>query len=198
MDPTLLPRPAAAPSPAAKPALGAADRTLRWIAAFKYFKALLVASIGLGAMQLVRPEAVRTARHWVASLGGGWADRELAQLALARLTGFSDHELRAIGAGAFLLAALFAVEGTGLWLRKRWGEALTVFATSSLLPFEVYHLLQRPTAARAAALLVNLALVAFLVWVLWRQRAARAGSRRRTDADTKLGSTRIARSRGAA
>jgi len=33
-------------------------------------------------------------------------------------------------------------EGVGLALRKRWAEYLTIIATSSLIPLEVYELIQ--------------------------------------------------------
>jgi hypothetical protein len=42
-----------------------------------------------------------------------------------------------IGIVALLYAGLFAVEGGGLWLAKRWAECLTIIATTSFVPFEV-------------------------------------------------------------
>jgi uncharacterized membrane protein (DUF2068 family) len=39
-----------------------------------------------------------------------------------------------------------------------------VLATSALLPLEVSEVLRRPTPLKAAALLVNVAIVVYLVW----------------------------------
>ena len=75
-------------------------------------------------------------------------------------------ELSALGAG---YAALFLTEGTGLLFRKHWAEWLTIVATSSLMPIEVYELFKKFTAVRLVALLINAALVLYLIYLV-RQR----------------------------
>jgi uncharacterized membrane protein (DUF2068 family) len=67
---------------------------------------------------------------------------------------------------AFLLGygAVQIAEGVGLWMLKRWGEYLAVVATSAFLPFEVYELVDRVTALRVGALILNLAAVAYLLY----------------------------------
>jgi uncharacterized membrane protein (DUF2068 family) len=60
-------------------------------------------------------------------------------------------------------AAVFLVEGVGLLLRRRWAEYLTVIATASLLPLEVYELVERLRATRALIVAANLAIVLYLI-----------------------------------
>jgi uncharacterized membrane protein (DUF2068 family) len=79
--------------------------------------------------------------------------------------------LKALGIGAFLYAILFAVEGVGLWFEKQWAEYLTVIATGSLLPLELYELYRRSTYSRGLTLLLNLAVLIYLIRVV-RRRAA--------------------------
>jgi uncharacterized membrane protein (DUF2068 family) len=66
-----------------------------------------------------------------------------------------------------ITAAIYAViEGTeavGLWYEKRWAEYLTAVATAGFLPFEVHELLKKVTVVRAGALVVNLAVLVYLV-----------------------------------
>jgi len=62
-----------------------------------------------------------------------------------------------------LYAGFFLAEGTGLWLRKRWGEWLTVIITGSLLPVEVYEIYRHPRPVKVMVLVVNLAIVAYLI-----------------------------------
>jgi len=62
-----------------------------------------------------------------------------------------------------LYAVIQLVEAVGLWLLKRWGEYLTVVATAAFVPLEVYELSHHVTVTRAAALVVNIAAVAYLV-----------------------------------
>ena len=72
--------------------------------------------------------------------------------------------LAALGYGALEL-----VEGTGLWLDQLWAEYLTLVATSLLIPFELYELIHHPSVWKAGGLLVNVAIVAFLGYLLMRR-----------------------------
>jgi uncharacterized membrane protein (DUF2068 family) len=69
-----------------------------------------------------------------------------------------------IAVALFVYAGVQVAEGVGLWSLQRWGEYLAVVATSVFLPIEVYELAEKVTVLRAGAFLVNLALVAYLVW----------------------------------
>lgn len=66
-----------------------------------------------------------------------------------------------------ITAAIYAVvEGTeavGLWYEKRWAEYLTAVATAGFMPFEVIELTKRLTVVRVGALVVNLAILIYLV-----------------------------------
>jgi len=61
-------------------------------------------------------------------------------------------------------AVLEGVEAVGLWYAKRWAEYLTFVATTALLPLEIYELSHRVTVLKVLALVVNLAVVAYLLW----------------------------------
>lgn len=65
---------------------------------------------------------------------------------------------------ALAYAALEAVECVFLWRGKRWAEYLTVAATAAFLPLEIVELVDRVTTLKILALLVNLAILAYLVW----------------------------------
>jgi uncharacterized membrane protein (DUF2068 family) len=69
-------------------------------------------------------------------------------------------------AGAFVTgyAVLEAVEMVGLWYARRWAEYLTFVATTVLLPLEVYELTTRITALKVIALLINIAIVLYLLF----------------------------------
>ncbi|GIH13329.1 DUF2127 domain-containing protein [Rugosimonospora africana] len=67
----------------------------------------------------------------------------------------------ALGLAGYGLLQL--VEGTGLWLLKRWGEYFAVVATSLGLPIEIYELSERITWIRIGALLINLFAVVYLL-----------------------------------
>ncbi len=69
-------------------------------------------------------------------------------------------------AGIVLLAygVLEGAEAIGLWLTKRWAEYLTFIATTILLIPEVYELTNRATALKIIGLIINLAIVVYLLF----------------------------------
>jgi uncharacterized membrane protein (DUF2068 family) len=80
----------------------------------------------------------------------------------------------AIGCAAY--AVIEVIEGTGLWLLKRWGEYFAMVATSVFIPYEIYGLAGKVTVIRLGAFLINLALVVYLVWAK-RLFGARGGKK---------------------
>lgn len=69
----------------------------------------------------------------------------------------------AIGIAALAYAAIFATEGTGLWLRKHWAEWFTVVATGSLIPVEVYEVFHKFNWLKVGALIGNVVIVVYLI-----------------------------------
>ncbi|MYT29228.1 MULTISPECIES: DUF2127 domain-containing protein [unclassified Streptomyces] len=61
-------------------------------------------------------------------------------------------------------ALLEGVEAVGLWFARRWAEYLTFVATTVLLAPEVYELLSRVTVTKVLTLLINLAVVIYLLF----------------------------------
>ncbi|WP_285486142.1 DUF2127 domain-containing protein [Amycolatopsis taiwanensis] len=61
-------------------------------------------------------------------------------------------------------ALLEGIEAVGLWLAKRWAEYLTFVATTILLIPEVYELTRTVSALKVVALVINLAVVAYLLF----------------------------------
>lgn len=163
-------RPADAPIPSAPPVEGPPDRMLRLIAVFKFSKATLLVAVGLGALRLLDPEMAVRAQRWVAAVAAN-SDRRIVQQLIGVVSGLNPRSLEAIGLGAFAYATLFVTEGVGLWRGKRWAEYLTVIATMSLLPLELYEIIRRVSPPRVIVLLVNLAVAGYLIWRLRRPRA---------------------------
>ncbi len=85
---------------------------------------------------------------------------------ISRLTGIDRVHLRAIEAGTFFYALLHLIEGIGLILERDWAGYLVIVATSSLVPFEIYEISQKLSLARIAILVLNLAIVVYLIVAL--------------------------------
>jgi uncharacterized membrane protein (DUF2068 family) len=75
-----------------------------------------------------------------------------------------DQPIQLAGLALLGYGVLQVVEGVGLWGGWRWAEYLTVIATSLLVPFEVYELIEGASLLKATALVVNLAAVGYLIY----------------------------------
>jgi uncharacterized membrane protein (DUF2068 family) len=139
------------------------DQLIEMIAIFKFMKAAGLIAIAFGAIKMLDPATGDMLSRWINALASTSAHPHIENY-LIRLNNFSARRVQEFGVVALLYATLFMIEGIGLWHEARWAEYLTVIATSTLVPLEVYELLQRLTLARGAALIVNLAAVAYLVW----------------------------------
>jgi uncharacterized membrane protein (DUF2068 family) len=80
-----------------------------------------------------------------------------------RLFSLQSAKLHLFAVIALVYATIEGVEAVGLWYAKRWAEYLTLIVTASLLPVEVYELIHHATPFKGVALVVNLAIVVYLL-----------------------------------
>jgi uncharacterized membrane protein (DUF2068 family) len=150
----------------AKPSRG---RGLRLIAAFKLLKGFALLAVGFGTLKLLHKDAAAVVEHWI-NVFQVDPHNHYIHLLLGKLSILDDRRLRELSVGTFLYSAIFFTEGIALALRKRWAEYFTIITTSSLLPIEIYELLKHASLGKGFALLINLAVVVYLVRELRRTR----------------------------
>jgi uncharacterized membrane protein (DUF2068 family) len=90
------------------------------------------------------------------------AEGRVAGRIVAKLFSFDHKQLEELTLATFAYAAVFVVEGVGLFLRKRWAEYLTLAVTVSFLPFEIVELVREPTVPKWLTLALNVAVVVYL------------------------------------
>ena len=143
-------------------------RMIRAIALFKLCKAGALIVFGVVAFRLVNTDFGELVAEWVPRIGFGPASHDVGRV-LIEATMLTPTRIRAVGVGSLVYAALFATEGVGLWLLKRWAEWLTILITGSLIPVEIWEVFRRPHVAKVALLVVNVALVGYLVRLVKRE-----------------------------
>ncbi|MEO8938768.1 MAG: DUF2127 domain-containing protein [Burkholderiaceae bacterium] len=163
---------------------GGQGATLRVIAVIKLIKAVVLIAAGLGALGLLKSNWTDSAvdvLHQLALEHGRRLASAFADHAASMLSSASPARLSEVAVGCFIYGSIFLVEAVGLWTRRRWAEYLTAIVTALLLPFEVDALVHHVTIVHGMALLLNLAVVGYLVFQLWKQRRLgdHAVSRRR-------------------
>jgi uncharacterized membrane protein (DUF2068 family) len=138
------------------------------IGLFKLFKGLLLTATGFGALSLLHKDLFDTVGHWVTILRVD-PDNTFIHAAIGKLLNVTPRQLQEIGAGTFFYAALLLTEGVGLLLRKHWAEYFTIITTGALLPLEIYELAKHFSLVKVLVLLVNAAIVVYLVMRLRRE-----------------------------
>jgi uncharacterized membrane protein (DUF2068 family) len=132
------------------------------IALFKLLKGVLLLCVGIGALRLLHKDVAAVVMHWVDVLRVDPDNRFIHRL-IVRSFGIEARQLKEISAGTFFYASILLTEGTGLLMRKRWAEYFTVISTAVFIPLEVYEIYHRFTWVRVGVLVVNVAIVWYLV-----------------------------------
>jgi uncharacterized membrane protein (DUF2068 family) len=128
----------------------------------------------------------RILRDLQGGLGGPIATSRLGVVHdLERLFAVSITNLYLAGAAIAAYAALEGVEAIGLWLGRRWAEYLTFVATVVFVPYEIYELTKSVTALKVLTLVINLAIVVYLLFSkrLFGLRGGGRAERAEYDAD---------------
>jgi uncharacterized membrane protein (DUF2068 family) len=136
---------------------------LTWIIGFKVLKgacAVLIGCLLLATRKMIPAEdLLGLIAHWLhVPLTSHFLQRAL--FVAASLT---PRREAMVAFTSFAYGGLFGIEAVGLAMRAKWARWLTIIATTSLIPVEVYELLVRFTFVRLTALLVNVAVVWYLV-----------------------------------
>jgi uncharacterized membrane protein (DUF2068 family) len=146
------------------------DRGLLLIGLFKLTKAIFFFGVGVGAIHLLHKdledEVMRLALRFRFD-----PESRFVSLLLDKVDLIDAHRLRQISVATFAYSAVALTEGVGLLLEQVWAEYLTLILTVSFLPWELYELARRPDWFRLSLLLINLAVLGYLVWLLRRKKA---------------------------
>jgi uncharacterized membrane protein (DUF2068 family) len=147
---------------------------VRLIGAFKLTKATLLLALAVAGLMKTPDQLERRAEDAVAWMGV-FPGRVAVTQALQHLALLSSRDERWLVVLVLLYASVFVVEGVGLLKRRRWAEWLTVVVTASFIPVELYELAQRVGAGKIVALVLNIAIVAYLIWRLIEERRGIGG-----------------------
>jgi uncharacterized membrane protein (DUF2068 family) len=143
--------------------------TVFLIALFKLTKGVLLLIVGFGVHRLLHHDLAETVAHWVDILRVDPENRHIHDL-LTRVLAVTPAQLKAASVGTFVYAGLLLTEGTGLLLRKRWAEYFTIITTAGLIPLEIYEIARHVTVAKIVILVINVAIVVYLIVHLRRSR----------------------------
>jgi uncharacterized membrane protein (DUF2068 family) len=153
------------------------DRLLPWIAAERGVRAVLLLAIGIVLVSHPHTNWAREITHFGQNLGLNPKENWFQRL-IEKVGKVSSSQGVVFGIAALAYGVLEGVESYGLWRRRRWGEWLTVIATSLLFVPEVWELTKSASLLKVGALIVNVAVVAYLIWRLRREQGEQAAPAR--------------------
>jgi uncharacterized membrane protein (DUF2068 family) len=145
------------------------DRGLLAIGLFKLVEAVFFLLVGVGALHFVHRDLGEAAQRLALQLRVDPEGR-LVGFVIDHLDAITAHRLKQIGVVTFLYSGLRVTEGVGLVLEKVWAEYLTVIVTVSFLPWEMYEIVMRLDWFRVGLFVVNLIVLAYLLWWLRRRK----------------------------
>jgi uncharacterized membrane protein (DUF2068 family) len=139
------------------------------IALFELAKGTLVAISAVGLLTVIHKDLGDVLTQWIKRLRVD-PDNYYVHIVITRLSGLTARQLEAISAGSLLYAVLRYVEGLGLMWRRRWAAYVTVPATAAFIPLEVFELTRRVSWPKLAIIMMNVAVVWYLIVRLRTER----------------------------
>src|SRR5271170_2212971 len=106
---------------AARPAPARRFNVLRTIALYKLVKVLLLLAVAYGEVRLRDASLLAKLISWASARPYG-LEHHIVTLVLEWFSGLSASRIHALRIVTLAYAAVFAVEGIGLWLRQYWAE----------------------------------------------------------------------------
>jgi len=144
-------------------------QAVRAVALLEAAKGALVVLAGLGVLPLLHRHAQAIAEALVAHLHLNPA-KHYPRVLIDAAGRLEDTRLSVLAGVALLYAAMRFLEAYGLWRSRRWAEWFAALSGAIYIPLELEHLARHRDALSLAVLALNVLVVGFMVYVLFRER----------------------------
>jgi uncharacterized membrane protein (DUF2068 family) len=144
--------------------LDAETEVIRAIATVELIKGLVVLLAGFGALSLIHRDVWDVAVSFLHLLHIKHR-YHYADVFLRVAQDVTDRELVLVAVAAALYSTLRFVEAYGLWKKRGWAEWFAAASGALYLPFEINELFRRITILGLGLLVVNLAIVIYMLYL---------------------------------
>jgi uncharacterized membrane protein (DUF2068 family) len=139
-------------------------KVLRAVASFELSKGLMVVAAGFGVLLLLHRDTSEIAQNLLRLLHIS-PDHRLSRLLMRSANRVTDQKLWTFAGVALVYSILRFVEAYGLWKARAWAEWIALISGAIYLPFEVVELIRRLSLFHLSLLIVNLAVVLYMVYL---------------------------------
>ncbi len=142
---------------------------LRAIAVLEATKGVLVLLAGAGLLALLHQDIQALAENVVLFLHLN-PSHHYPGVFLKLASQLTDTRLWLLAGGSLCYAALRLAEAYGLWHERRWAEWFGAISGGVYIPVELYTAAHHFTLLHLIVILVNVAIVVFLIWWILNTR----------------------------
>jgi uncharacterized membrane protein (DUF2068 family) len=139
------------------------------IGLMKIGKGLLLTGLAFGFFSSINSDLGETVRKITFHLRID-PENYFVRLLLEKVAKIDPRTLRTIGLITLLYSTELFIEGIGLWFNQAWAKYLVILATGFFLPVELYSCIHLFKWDRLALLLVNFAVLLYVIRIVWRQK----------------------------
>jgi uncharacterized membrane protein (DUF2068 family) len=149
-------------------------RGLRTVALLEAAKGVLVLLAAFGFLEIIRhnidlEDAAQNLLYYLHID----PDRRISHALMHAAGRMMDADLLTVFGIAIAYSGLRFIESYGLWRQRVWAEWLAIVSGAIYLPLEIYNLVRRPNLVHWLILLINICVVAYILWVRWDEVRAR-------------------------
>lgn len=180
------------------------DMVLRLIAFYKFTKASLALALGLALLHLIHRDLSAFLHDYIIGPlhfnidnpdnAEGDSENRFVQWLFKEAASMTPHAMRMSAYACFFYATVFALEGTGLFLKKHWGEYMVIVVTGSFLPFEAMLIYNHIVWWKILLVVGNLLIIGYLVHRLWIDHRYKKAMRQAAEDQAKVDEREKARS----
>src|SRR5712664_56801 len=148
---------------------------LRAVALFEAIKGNLALFAAFGLLAIIPEEAREDAIELVGCLHLN-PGKNYPSVVVRLLDNAANTQLWLIAALVGVYAVVRFLEAYGLWRSSAWAEWLAAVSGPIYIPFEIYEICRGVSSIKVAALVLNIAIVVYMCYALWRSSRHIRGS----------------------
>lgn len=145
-------------------------KVLRAVASLELAKGLTVLAAACAVIWLVQREDVGDVAFAFLRMLHISPDHHFARVFLEWADRMTDARVSVLAGFAGIYCTLRFVEAYGLWRARRWAEWIALISGGLYLPFEIFEIYRRVNVFHISLLLLNLAVVLYMLYLLKQDR----------------------------